>query len=77
MHVDVVDDDVGHVLDSDATTAGDVDVGATAVDRFEAVDDKFIFEFDCHVGGEDDPEWFELDHGVAEGSRSWVFRVGI
>ena len=77
VHVDVVDDDIGHGMDGDASAAGDVDVGATAVDGFEVVDDKFVFELDVHVGGEDDPQGFELDHSVAESSRSGVRRIRI
>lgn len=77
VHVDVVDDDVGHVLNSDATAAGDVDVGATPIDRFEAIDDEFMLEPNGHILGEDDPKGLKLDHGVAEGARSWVRRIGI
>lgn len=77
VDVDVVDDDIGDVLDGDAAAAGDVDVGAAAVDGFEAIHDEFVFEPYGHVGGEDYPQGFELDDGVAEGARSWVRRIGI
>lgn len=43
MDVDVVDDDVGNVLECQAAVAGDVDIGAAAVDSFEAVEDEFVF----------------------------------
>ena len=72
VDVDVVDDDVLHVLDGQAAVAGDVDGGAPAVDGFVAVDDEFVFEADEHVGGEDDPEGLFLDDGVAESSWGWV-----
>lgn len=56
VDVKVVDDDVGDGLEGDAGAAGDVDVGAAAVEGFEAVDEEFLVEADGHVGGEDDPE---------------------
>ena len=43
VDVDVVDDDVLHVLDGQAAVAGDVDGGSAAVDGFVAVDDEFLF----------------------------------
>ena len=66
VDVDVVDDDVTDVLESDATAADDVDVGAAAVQGFVAVEDELLGEFDEHVGGKDDPERVGLDDGVAE-----------
>lgn len=72
VDMDVVDDDVGDVLEGYAAVSGDVDVGAAAVDGFEAVEDELVFEFDQHVGGEDDPEGFVLDDGVPESAG---FRV--
>lgn len=42
VDVDVVDDDIGDVLESNASTAGDVDIGATAVDGFEAIDKELL-----------------------------------
>ncbi|KAF7820188.1 hypothetical protein G2W53_025643 [Senna tora] len=77
VDVDVVDDDVGDVLEREAAVAGDVDVGAAAVDGFEAVEDELVLEGDGHVAGEDDPEGGVLDHGVAEGSWGGVGGVGV
>lgn len=77
VDVDVVDDDVGHVLERQAAVAGDFDVGAAAVDGFVAVDDELVFELDEHVGGEGDPDGFRLDDGVAEGARRGVRRVAV
>lgn len=77
VDVDVVDDDVGHVLEREAAVAGDFDVGAAAVDGFVAVDDELVFELDEHVGGEGDPDGFRLDDGVAEGARRGVRRVAV
>lgn len=72
VDVDVVNDDVGHVLEREATVAGDFDVDAAAVDGFVAVDDELVFELDEHVGGEGDPDGFRLDDGVAKGAWRWV-----
>ena len=55
VDVYVMDDDVGDILESNATAAGDMDVGSTAVDGFEAVENEFLRELDVHIGGEDDP----------------------
>ncbi|KAM1230816.1 hypothetical protein ACFX2J_040774 [Malus domestica] len=77
VHVDVVDDDVGDILEGYASTAGDVDVDAAAVDGLEAVDNELVFELNGHVGREDDPEGFVLDDSVVERARSWVRWVGI
>ena len=70
-----MDDDVGHVLDRDASATSDVDGGATSVDGLEAVDDELVFEGYYHVGGEYDPEGDCLDDGVAECSGLGVDRV--
>lgn len=75
VNVDVVDDDVAHLLYRQAPVAGDLDVRASPVDRLEAPDDELVPERDPHVAGEDDPERFRLYHGVAEGSGKWVRRV--
>ncbi|EYU41599.1 hypothetical protein MIMGU_mgv1a012287mg [Erythranthe guttata] len=77
VDVDVVDDHVADVLERDAPAAGDVDVGAAAVEGFERVEDEFLGEVDEHVGGEDDPEWLRLDDGVAEGSGLRVDGIAV
>ena len=75
VNVDVVDDDVAHLLDREASVAGDLHVRAASVDGFVASDDELVSESDPHVAGEDDPERLRLDHGVAEGSGGRVRRV--
>lgn len=75
VNVDVVDDDVAHLLDREASMAGDLDIRASSVDCLVASDDELVFEFDSHVAGEDDPERFRLDHGVSKGSGNRVRRV--
>ena len=43
VDVDVVDDDVGDVLERDAAVAGDVDVGSAAVQGLVAVEYELVF----------------------------------
>jgi len=75
--VDVVDDDVGDVLERDAAVARDVDVGAPSVDGFEAVEDELVFKVYGHVRGEHDPERLVLDDGVPERAGNGVGRVAV
>lgn len=77
VDVYVVDDDVGDVLEGYAAVAGDMNVGATAVDGFVAVEDEFVLQVYGHVGGEDDPEGLVLDYSVAEGTGNGVRGVGV
>lgn len=77
VHVDVVDDDVGDVLEGHAAIADNVDIGAAAVDGLEAVDYELVLELDGHVGREDDPERLRLDDGVAERAGHWSSRVAV
>ena len=55
VDVDAVDDDVGHVLGSDARATGDMDVRSTAVNGLERVHDQLFFQLYDHVTCEDDP----------------------
>lgn len=77
MDVDVVDNNVGHVLERETSIACYVDVSSTTVDGFVAVENEFVSELDGHASGEDDPEGFILDDTVTEGSRSWVGGVTV
>jgi hypothetical protein len=65
VDVEVVDDDVAHVLHGDLR-ARDVHLRAAAVDGLVAVDDELVAEVDNHVAREHDPEGPVLDHGVPE-----------
>lgn len=75
MNMDPMDDDVGDVLDRQATAVGYVNVDATTIYGFEAVHDQFLLQGYHHVAFEYDPEWLVLDHGVTEGSRYGVNRI--
>ena len=55
MNMQPMHDDVRHVLNRDATAVSDVNVCAASVDRFEAVDDKLLFQLNHHVAFENDP----------------------
>lgn len=72
VDMDVMDDDVSDVLESDAAAAGDMDVCSTAVKGFEAVENEFLRELDVHVSREDDPEWFSLDDSPPESAWTGV-----
>lgn len=34
-----------------------------------------MLKLDLHIGSENDPEWFFLNHGVPESSRFWIHGV--
>lgn len=55
MHIDIMNNDVANILNRNAPAAGDVYVGAAAVDGLVTVDNELVFELDEHVGGKDDP----------------------
>ena len=42
VDVDIMDDDVGQVLEGYVAMAGDMDVGAVAMNGFVAVGDEFM-----------------------------------
>ena len=65
MDVDTVDDDVSHVLNSDARAAGDVHASSTAVYGLERVHHQLFFQLYDHVTCEDDPQRLVLDHCVS------------
>lgn len=72
VNTDVVYNHVTHVLQSYTTAAGYLDECASAVDGFVTVHYKLVFQLDLHIGCENDPERFFLDHCVPECSWSWV-----
>ena len=49
VHVDVVDDDVGHILQCDAAVAHDVNIRAATVDGLVAVEDQLMLQLYGHV----------------------------
>lgn len=49
-NMNIVNNHIADVLERNAPTAGDVHVGATAVDGLEAIDYELVFELDLHIG---------------------------
>ena len=64
MHI--VDDDIAYVLQSDASTTHNVDIGSAAIEGFVAVEYEFLGELDEHVAREHNPEWLSLNHSISE-----------
>ena len=65
VDVDVVDNNVCHKLKCYAPISCNVHVSAAAINSFETVENKFMFELDGHVRRKDDPERLDLDNSVA------------
>lgn len=55
VDVQTMDDDIRHVLNSNARPAGDVYIGSSAVDGLERVHHELLFQLNGHVTFEDDP----------------------
>ncbi|RZS07832.1 hypothetical protein BHM03_00038743 [Ensete ventricosum] len=75
MDVEAVDDDIGDILDGDASSIGDVDVGAAAVDGLETVHDELLLERDHHVTLKSDPQGVVLDDRIPQCSRPWIHGI--
>ena len=66
---------IGNVLNSNATSIGNVDIDSAPVDRLKAVHDQFLLQPYHHVALEHDPERLLLDDSMAESARVGVNRV--
>ena len=75
MDMKPVNDDVAHVLYSDARPPCDVHDCPAPVDRLVRIHQQLLLKRDCHIIGKDDPKWFLLDDGVTESARSGVDSV--
>lgn len=75
MNVKIVDDDVLHKLNRDASTVGDADVGTAGVDGLVTSHYELLRQPDDHAAGEDDPQRLLLDDGVPERPRLRVHEV--
>lgn len=67
-----VNNDIGHILNSNASTICYVNISPTPIDCFKTVHDQFLFQLYDHVALEHDPEGFVLDDSVAECPRAGV-----
>lgn len=72
VDVNVVNDDIANILESDAATAHNMNVSPTAIDSFVAIEDELLRQFNHHITGKHNPQWLRLNHGVSESTR---FRV--
>lgn len=75
MDVKAMDDHVGHKLNGNASTVGNVDVDPTPIDGLKAVHDELLLQRDHHVPLEHNPQRPILDHRVAERAGLGVHRV--
>lgn len=77
MYVQAMDNNVGHVLYSNAWPPGNVHICATAVDRLERIHDQLLLQLDHHAAFENDPQWLVLDHSVPKSAGFGVHRVAV
>lgn len=66
VDVNVVNDDVAYILESNAATTHNVDISATPIKGFVAIKDELLRQFDHHITGEHNPQWLRLYHCVSE-----------
>lgn len=72
VHMDPMDDNVLNELNLQPRPAGQVHVGAAAVDRLVRCHNELVLELDLHVAAERDPQRPVLQNAVAERA---IFRV--
>ncbi|CAO2831932.1 unnamed protein product [Amaranthus hypochondriacus] len=75
MDMNAMDDDVSHVLNCDASSVSNVNVGSTSINCLEAVHYKLFLQFNHHVTLENNPERFFLDDCMTKGpwpGVNWV-----
>lgn len=77
VHVDAMNNDIANELKHKPSSTGNMDLKTTAIDGFITSKNKLLAELDVHSTGEDDPEWFRQEDGVAEGSRLRINHVVI
>lgn len=77
VDMDVVNDNIGDVLECYAGATGNVDVDASPVQGLEAVEDELLLEPYEHVSREGDPEGLCLDHCVAQSAWRGAHRVAV
>jgi hypothetical protein len=77
VDVHAVEYHVGDGLKREPGTTSDVDVAASAVDGFEAVEDELLAEADGHVSGEHNPQRPLLNAAVAQSPRDRICRIHV
>jgi len=66
VYVDVVNDDVVHVLNRKTRSSGDVDIVTTAVESLETVHDELLLELYVHVAAEHNPQRLGPNDAIAK-----------
>lgn len=69
VNVHVVDDDIAHILQRDASVPRDLHIGTTPIYGLVVVDNQLVLELDDHVVLERDPEGLVLDDSITKGAR--------
>ena len=75
VNMDVMYDDMRHILQSYTPISSDMNAGATAINSLVRIENELVFEFDDHVGWEDDPKGFVLYDSMAKSAWFGVSRV--
>jgi hypothetical protein len=64
VNVDVVDNNMCHMLKCYAPISCNVHICATAINSFVTVENKFMLELNDHVRRKDDPKRLVLDNSI-------------
>lgn len=75
MDVKTVYYDICDILDCDAASISNVNIGSSPINGLEAVHDELLRQLDHHVTLEHNPERPVLDHSVAQSAGLGVHRV--
>lgn len=75
VYMNVVYNDIAYILQCDATTTHNVDIGSTSIQGLVAVEDELLGEPYHHVLREHDPQRLRLDHSVPQCPRLRAHRV--
>lgn len=66
MNVNIVNNNVVHILNSKASSSCDVHVVTTAVESLVTVHDELLLEFYIHIAAEHNPERLGLNDAIAK-----------
>lgn len=75
MDVNPVNDNVAHILYSNARATSNVHTYPSTIYGLERVHHKLLLQLDHHVTLENDPQWFLSDHTISQCSWLGIHRV--
>lgn len=75
MDMHIVDDDIAYVLQSNASSARNVNISSSPINSLVAIKDELLIKLDEHVAREHNPQWFRLYHGVSQSPRLWIHGI--